>query len=158
METRLTELLPDNYKPGFVFVVVQKRINTKILGANRRGNQYEFVNPPPGTVLDHSVTRLKYKDFFLVPQSVNQGTVSPTHFIVLKEQLRSDAAAAAAPVQLDATGIQKLAYRLTHMYYNWPGTVRVPAPVQYAHKLVDLVGQHVHRVPAAQLSDKLFYL
>jgi hypothetical protein len=21
------------------------------------------------------------------------------------------------------------------MYYNWPGTVRVPAPCQYAHKL-----------------------
>ena len=26
-------------------------------------------------------------------------------------------------------------YKLTHMYYNWPGTVRVPAPCQYAHKL-----------------------
>ena len=82
------------------------------------------------------------------------GTVSPTHFIVLKEQLRPEETSS----PLDASGIQKLSYRLTHMYYNWPGTVRVPAPVQYAHKLVDLVGQHVHRVPAAQLSDKLFYL
>ena len=26
-------------------------------------------------------------------------------------------------------------YKLTHMYYNWPGTVRVPAPCQYAHKV-----------------------
>ena len=82
------------------------------------------------------------------------GTVSPTHFIVLKEQLRPEETSA----PLDASGIQKLSYRLTQMYYSWPGTVRVPAPVQYAHKLVDLVGQHVHRVPAAQLSDKLFYL
>lgn len=105
-------------------------------------------------MLDHSVTRYKYKDFFLVPQAVNQGTVSPTHFIVLKEILNSEAPGLA----LDATGIQKLAYKLTHMYYNWPGTVRVPAPVQYAHKLVDLIGQHVHRVPSKELSDRLFYL
>ena len=24
----------------------------------------------------------------------------------------------------------RLAYKLTHLYYNWPGTVRVPAPCQ----------------------------
>jgi len=154
MESKLGDMLPENYKPGFVFVVVQKRINTRILAVARKGNRYEYANPPPGTVLDHSVTRFKYKDFFLVPQSVNQGTVSPTHFVVLKEQLRKEETSN----PLDASNIQRLAYRLTHMYYNWPGTVRVPAPVQYAHKLVDLVGQHVHRVPAAQLSDKLFYL
>ena len=29
----------------------------------------------------------------------------------------------------------QISYKLTHMYYNWPGTVRVPAPCQYAHKL-----------------------
>ena len=89
----------------------------------------------------------------LILQSFS-GTVSPTHFVILKEQLRKEETSN----PLDASNVQRLAYRLTHMYYNWPGTVRVPAPVQYAHKLVDLVGQHVHRVPAAQLSDKLFYL
>lgn len=116
--------------------------------------QFEYTDPPPGTVLDHTVTRYKYKDFFLVPQCVNQGTVSPTHFIVLKESAGKDCPGA----PLDASGIQKLAYKLTHMYYNWPGTVRVPAPVQYAHKLVDLIGQHVHKIPSSQLSNKLFYL
>ena len=78
--------------------------------------QPEYANPPPGTIVDHTVTRFKYKDFFLVPQSVNQGTVTPTHFIVLKENPTTEG--------LDATAIQKLAYKLTHMYYNWPGTVR----------------------------------
>ena len=24
----------------------------------------------------------------------------------------------------------RLAYKMTHMYYNWPGTIRVPAPCQ----------------------------
>ena len=38
------------------------------------------------------------------------------------------------------------------------GNVRVPAPCQYAHKLVDLVGEHLHQQPAMDLNDKLYYL
>ena len=58
-------------------------------------------------------------DFFLVSQHVRQGTVSPTQYVVA----------------VDDSGwkpdiIQKLTYKLTHLYYNWPGTVRVPAPCQ----------------------------
>jgi len=54
--------------------------------------------------------------------------------------------------------IQQLAYKLTHLYYNWPGTVRVPAPCQYAHKLAMLVGQSLHKAPAESLDNLLFYL
>ncbi len=74
-QSKLDDLLPPTYRPGFSFVVVQKRINTRILAGIRKGPKVELANPPPGTVLDHSVTRYKYKDFFLVPQVVNQ--VSP---------------------------------------------------------------------------------
>ena len=63
-------------------------------------------------------------NFFLVSQSVNQGTVNPTSYNVVK----------------DTSGLlQALTYNLTHLYYNWPGTLRVPAPSQYAHKLAFLV-------------------
>ena len=78
-------------------------------------------NPAPGTVLDHSVTKRDWFDFLLVSKHVGQGTVSPTH-----TDLKPDI-------------LQKISYKLTHMYYNWPGTVRVPAPVQYAHKFANLV-------------------
>ena len=33
--------------------------------------------------------------------------------------------------ELSADIIQQLAYKLTHMYFNWPGTVRVPG--MYVH-------------------------
>jgi len=76
---------------------------------------------------------------------VNQGTVSPTHFIVVEGGFSPDF-------------IQKLAYRLTHMYFNWPGTVRVPAPCQYAHKLASMVGEHLHVIPGTSMENRLYYL
>jgi aubergine len=47
---------------------------------------------------------------------------------------------------------------LSSMYYNWPGAVRVPAPCQYAHKLVTLIGTSVKKQVSDKLLDKLFYL
>ena len=41
-------------------------------------------NPMPGTVMDLKVTKPYYQDFYLVSQYVRQGTVTPSHFIVLE--------------------------------------------------------------------------
>ena len=39
------------------------------------------------------------------------------------------------------------------------GTVRVPAPCQYAHKLATLIGDHLHQeVADGSLCEKLYYL
>lgn len=141
---KFLSLVPEDYNPQFVYIVVQKRISTRIMMKQQNGVE----NPPPGTILDHTVTRRNFKDFFLVPQAVNQGTVTPTHMVLAYEN--GD--------KLDADTIQKLAYKLTHMYFNWPGTVRVPAPCQYAHKLVDLVGEHLKGQPSQELNDKLYFL
>ncbi|KAL3266899.1 hypothetical protein HHI36_011049 [Cryptolaemus montrouzieri] len=125
------------------FVVVQKRTNTRIFLQSKDG----LVNPEPGTILDHSVTRRYHNDFFLIPQNVRQGTVNPTHYIVLKDTCN-----------LKPDHVQRLAFKLCHLYYNWSGTVRVPAPCQYAHKLAALSGQHLNKSVAPELADKLFYL
>jgi aubergine-like protein len=130
-------------EPKFTYIVVSKRINTKFF--RKSGNS--ATNPPSGTVIDDVVTLPERYDFFLISQSVRQGTVNPTSYNVIEDNsgLRPD-------------HIQKLTYKLTHLYYNWPGTVRVPAPCQYAHKLVDLVGEHIHKQPSPGLLDKLYYL
>jgi aubergine-like protein len=113
---------------------------------------------------------MNWYDFFLVSQSVREGklehknrkwlfffkqiktkkqigTVTPTHYHVV----------------FDTTGIaadhvQMLTFKLCHLYYNWPGTIRVPAPCQYAHKIAFLVGQSLHAPPGQQLADKLYFL
>lgn len=132
----------EDYKPPFTFVVVQKRVNVRFY--TKKGPNAE--NPLPGSVLDNTITRRGLYDFYLVPQSVRQGTVTPTHCVVLEDENGY------AP-----DVVQRLTYKLCFLYYNWPGTVRVPACCQYAHKMAFLVGQ-LKRAPAEQLSDKLFYL
>lgn len=97
--------------------------------------------------MDHTITRRNYYDFFLVSQHVRQGTATPSHYIVVYDTSG-----------LDADKMQRLAYKFCHLYYNWPGTIRVPAPCQYAHKLAYLVGQCVKGMPDERLEDKLYYL
>jgi len=45
-------------------------------------------------------------------------------------------------------------------YYNWPGTIRVPAPCMYAHKLADLLGAHLKQEVNGAITDMsvLYYL
>jgi len=138
--TAVLAMLPDTY---FTFILVQKRINTRIFLMARD----RMDNPAPGTVLDHTITRRNHYDFFLVSQLVRQGTVSPTHYVVLEDT---------STMKVDH--VQKITYKMTHLYYNWPGTVRVPAPCQYAHKLAALVGMHLRSKPSDRLSNKLFFL
>ena len=95
---------------------------------------------------DDTTSSLRY-DFFLVSQSVRQGTVNPTSYNVLE-----DASG------LEPKHIQTLTYKLCHLYYNWPGTVRVPMVCQYAHKLAYLVGESLHRNPSDAMDDKLYFL
>ncbi|XP_055684143.1 protein argonaute-3 [Lutzomyia longipalpis] len=136
-------LYPANGEPKLTYVVTQKRINTRFF----RQSGGKIDNPAPGTVVDHSVTRRYMMDFFLISQNVRQGTVTPSHYIVVYDS-----------ANLKPDVVQQLAYKLTFMYYNWPGTIRVPACCQYAHKLAYLVGEHVKKEPAKELQDKLFYL
>jgi len=127
----------------FTYIIVSKRINTRLFRTNGKPS-----NPPSGTVVDDVVTLPERYDFFLVSQSVRQGTVNPTSYNVVKDSSG-----------LRPQHIQGLTYKLTHLYYNWPGTVRVPAVCQYAHKLALLVGDSLHKMPAeGHLDDLLYFL
>jgi len=123
--------------------VVKKRIHARLFDKSTPS----LSNPPPGTVVDSGCTNKDWYDFFLVSQSVRQGTVTPTHYHVVYDT-----------TGIQSTYIQMLTYKMCHLYYNWPGTIRVPAPCQYAHKYAYLVGQSLHKDPATKLLDKLFYL
>lgn len=68
----------------------------------------DLKNPEPGTVVDSVVTRPERYDFYMVPQFVNQGTVTPVCYNIIH----------------DTTGMppdrhHQLAFKLCHLYYNW---------------------------------------
>ncbi|KAH8333113.1 hypothetical protein KR074_006155, partial [Drosophila pseudoananassae] len=121
------------------FIVVAKRINTRYF-MNKR-------NPVPGTVVDDVITLPERYDFFLVSQAVRQGTVSPTNYNVIQDNMG-----------LSADKLQMLAYKMTHMYYNYSGTCRVPSVCQYAHKLAFLVAESINRSPSSGLENQLYFL
>ncbi|XP_021113000.1 piwi-like protein 3 isoform X2 [Heterocephalus glaber] len=125
------------------FIVVKKRINTRFFVQS----QGRLQNPPSGTVIDVALTREEWYDFYIVSQSSKHGTVTPTHYNVIYDT-----------ICLDPDTVQRLTYKLCHMYYNFPGTIRVPAPCHYAHKLAYFVGQNIQQEPHNSLSNCLYYL
>lgn len=133
----------EDYQPKLTVVVVKKRINSRFFALinNRK------TNPPPGTVVDTEVTRPEWYDFFIVSQSVREGSIAPTHYNVIYDTSG-----------LKPDHLQRLTYKLCHMYFNWQGIIRVPAPCQYAHKLAFLVGQSIHKEPNYNLDEYLYYL
>ncbi|XP_053951750.1 protein piwi-like [Anastrepha ludens] len=142
----VVEKLEQEYKrvgsekpPMFAYVVVPKSINTRLFARGR--------NPPPGTIVDDVVTCPERYDFFLVSQSVQQGTVSPTNYNIVYSNIR-----------LTPDQMQLLTYKMTHLYYNWSGTCRVPAVCQYAHELAFLVAESIHRLPSNALEKQLYFL
>jgi aubergine-like protein len=128
----------------FSFIVVTKKHHTQFYKP-KNGNGFE--NPESGTVVDTVVTDPNAFDFYLISQCVRKGTVSPAMYNVIEDGAR-----------LSGEKYQLLTYKLTHMYYNWSGPIRVPAICQYAHKLAFLVGQSLHREAHTGLSERLFFL
>jgi aubergine-like protein len=86
------------------FIIVSKRVNARFFG--RRGGRFD--NPPPGTIVDQGVTRKERYDFFLISQTVREGTITPTMFDIILDE-----------IGWRPTHHQCLAYKLTHLYYNW---------------------------------------
>ncbi|XP_076545274.1 piwi-like protein Siwi [Osmia lignaria lignaria] len=138
IKSKLTSVYGDT-TVKMAFIIVTKRINTRFF--------YNGENPPPGTIVDDIVTNPMRYDFFIVSQSVRQGTVTPCAYNVIADT-----------IGWTADQIQRVTYKLCHMYYNWSGTVRVPAPCQYAHKLAFMVAQFIRRPPGTQMETLLYYL
>ena len=105
------------------FVVLKKGIHTRLFA---RG-----ANPRPGTIVDDdAITHPGWYDFFLISHEARNGTVSPTHYNVIHDD-----------IQWPRDKLQLFLYQLCYMYFNWDGSISVPAPCQYAHKLAFLYGQ-----------------
>jgi aubergine-like protein len=96
-------------EPRFCFIIVSKRINTRFFAKANGGVE----NPGSGVVIDSTVTLPERYDFYLISQSVRQGTVSPTSYNIIHDSFG-----------LTSDRLQILTYKMCHLYYNWSGPTR----------------------------------
>ena len=127
--------------PKLVYVVVKKNTNTRLFSKG------SLDNPQPGSVVDSGITHNGWYEFFLVPHVANQGMVSPTNFVVVRDELK-----------LDPVALQTFTYHQCFIYQNWSGSIKVPAMCQNAHKLAYLVGENIAGNTNKALADKQFFL
>lgn len=153
-----------NITVDLTVIVVQKRVNLRLFAqcpVNARiaqrcpieqkcNGRDAYHSPMAGTVVDDVITSSMLSDFYLVPSIAPPGaTARPTRFIVLIDQMKLSTAPDA---------LQQMTNQMCYQYFNWPGPIRVPACVMYAHKAAYLFGKHVTGNPHAGLAKNLFYL
>ncbi|CAG7711633.1 unnamed protein product [Allacma fusca] len=112
-------------RPFLSMVVVQKRVYERFFAKLETG---KYVNSPPGTVIDHDMTRKRCYDFFLNSMYRKKGTTIPTHYVMVYDNSN-----------MSPDVFHQVTYSLCYSYFNWPGTFYVPSVVQYAHKLASHV-------------------
>jgi aubergine-like protein len=153
-----------NIQPKLTVIVVQKRVNLRLFTAcpvNARQAQKcpvearcqgrdKYHSPMAGTIVDNDITSQMLSDFYLVPSIAPPGaTARPTRFVVVRDDVG---------FTNNADALQLMTNQMCYMYFNWPGPIRVPACVMYAHKAAYLFGKHVTGNMHAGLTSNLFYL
>jgi hypothetical protein len=95
-----------------ILLLVHKKLKWKwvVFG----GEEYFCTTRLKKWVFLHHFKELE--DLFVV---LFQGTVTPTHYVVIHDT-----------TDMKTDHVQQLTYKLCHLLYNWPGTIRVPAPCQ----------------------------
>jgi aubergine-like protein len=105
-------------------IIVQKRISERFFSKSQRG----LNNPSAGTVVCEDTVSEKYWDFYLVAQKVTQGSCTPSKYTVLYNN-----------TDLEEKDIIELTFGQCANYYNWQGTIKIPAVVKYADLLAYFV-------------------
>jgi len=158
---------------GMAYIVVSKKVNQRFAlpidqgfmqrqqagGGGGRGGRGgaapgpsvgELTNPMPLTVFDTGIVDPNKFDFFCVHQEVTAGTVTPTHYDVLYWNMKED---------MVPSDLHDFTCQLSMLYQNWPGPIRVPAPVMYATKLCDRQATVLKgEAYTAKLRTNLFFL
>jgi aubergine-like protein len=129
VETRsiltIIRAIAHDYSPGFAEILINKRIRHRFFCGD------PLKNPPSGTVVANTIVEQGYA-FKMVAQNVTSGTATPTHYQLIYNS-----------TDWKEETFWQMTYWQCFNYANWQGAVRVPAVVQYAHKLAYMVGEQL---------------
>ena len=126
-EYTLEEGKQEPVMPKHTLIIVNKRVRQRFFQMGQ--GQNNISNPPQGTYVDKGfVEKLEDVDgtfdFLLVPHSVTQGAVKPTHFYI-----------AVNTSEISKDAILNFTYALCYYYYNWADSINIPAPCMLARKV-----------------------
>jgi len=140
------DVVGQKYTPNLTFVAISKHTHLRVF-AEPQPN-VAVKNPEPGTIIDAKETsRPDIINFYLVNQAAGKGSANPTHYVVLHDSMG-----------IQPFALQSLSYRLSYLYFNFTGSVKMPAPAQYAKKIAHLIGTAVRTDPHRRLLCSFFYL
>lgn len=110
-------------------------------GYGNQGGNSNISNPVPGTFVYDNICKDK-NEFFLICQKSRQGISTPTNYYILHNDLESSG-------EFDNESLKKalaiLSYKLSFMYYNTVGSIKVPAPVHYANRMASFISERSDR-------------
>lgn len=108
-------------------VVAIKRHTTRFF-PNDPNKQDSKGNILPGTVVDNGVTRRKYWEFFLAAHSAIQGTVKPTRYVVVLDEIFGSR----YPPGRAAEELETLTHQMSYLFGRATRAVGVCTPAYYA--------------------------
>lgn len=121
---------------SIVFVCANKSCNAKFFLNNNPNDPNALSNPVPGTYVHQLVTDNE-NEFFLITQLTRKGLAGPTNYYILENDLTTKLK---MPIDKVRDLIALLNFKLAYMYYNTVGSIKIPAPIHYAHRLSYLIG------------------
>lgn len=137
-------LKPESNLPKLLVICANKRVHRKLFGIDEKN---QISNPLPGTTVEGMRTQDDFENFYQVSHVTRQGTVNPTHYTIIHNT-----------TDLSLDRIELIVYEFTHLYHNWAGGIRVPAPIEYAHKQAYQHGQLKIGQVNRRLEKNLYYI
>ena len=110
----------------YYYILVNTKTTFKFFEKTKNG----YENPKSGLLIMDGITNKNYFEFYLQPQSVTQGSATPSCFHVAYGNLDFPEM------------IPKFTFDLCHLYSNWQGTVRIPNVIKSAEKLAKLTAKY----------------
>lgn len=122
---------------NFVYVLVNKINNAKFFyskGRELKGR--DVISPLQGTCVYDTVCEGD-NEFYLISQKTFRGLATPTSYYILENEFETNSGMDAKTVR---DMIATLSLKMSFLYYNTIGGIKVPAAIHYANKLSSFVG------------------
>jgi aubergine-like protein len=116
----LRSCLPNDYDPKLAIISVQTHLKGYIYSEKKKLKTGSKVQSCASNVSFNGYMPDSFEyDFFLASQLVSECTIMPTYYVVVYDN-----------TQFHPEFLKRLSYQLAHLYYNWAGLIKVPAPCQ----------------------------